>query len=39
MPGADNFFGWSVALSGSTAVVGAIGNDAGAGAAYVFVNV
>jgi hypothetical protein len=30
-------FGWSVAVSGSTVVVGAIGNNSGAGAAYVFV--
>jgi hypothetical protein len=35
-----DFFGWSVALDGDTAVVGAIGDDAGwniqTGAAYVF---
>ena len=30
-------FGWSVALDGSTAVVGAPGKDSKAGAAYVFV--
>ena len=29
-------FGWSVALSGSTAVVGAIGTNTSTGAAYVF---
>ncbi len=35
----DDFFGWSVAVSGDTAVVGAVFEDAGgasAGAAYVF---
>lgn len=31
-----DFFGLSVAIAGDTAVVGAIGHDAGAGAAYVF---
>jgi hypothetical protein len=34
---AGDSFGWSVALSGSTAVVGAFGKNANAGAAYVFV--
>lgn len=34
----DDFFGWSVALSGSTALVGAIGQGSQAGAAYVFVS-
>jgi hypothetical protein len=33
---AGDEFGYSVALSGSTAVVGAINNNAGTGAAYVF---
>ena len=36
---AEDFFGYSVAVSGDTAVVGALGEDAGgsrAGAAYVF---
>jgi hypothetical protein len=32
-------FGYSVALSGSTAALGAYGKNSGAGAAYVFVNV
>ena len=35
----EDYFGWSVAISGDTAVVGAYGEDAGghrAGAAYVF---
>jgi hypothetical protein len=38
-PGAalDDFFGVSVAVSGSTAVVGATGANSGTGAAYVFV--
>ncbi len=31
-----NFFGWSVAIDGETAVIGADGEDQGAGAAYVF---
>ncbi|MEE8156235.1 MAG: FG-GAP repeat protein [Phycisphaerales bacterium] len=31
-----NFFGYSVALDGETAVIGAIGEDQQAGAAYVF---
>ena len=31
-----NFFGWSVALDGDTAVIGAHGEDHQAGAAYVF---
>jgi hypothetical protein len=39
--GANDNFGWSVALNGNTAVIGAIGYDAGAnsdqGAVYVFV--
>ncbi len=30
------FFGWSVAIDGETAVIGADGEDQGAGAAYVF---
>jgi hypothetical protein len=34
---ADDFFGWSVAVSGSTAVVGAYGKNSDTGAAYVFV--
>jgi hypothetical protein len=34
---ANNDFGFSVALSGSTALVGAFGNNSGTGAAYVFV--
>jgi hypothetical protein len=33
---ANNDFGFSVALSGSTAVVGAFGNSSGIGAAYMF---
>jgi hypothetical protein len=33
--GGDDF-GWATAVSGSTAVFGAYGHDAGAGAAYVF---
>ncbi len=33
----DAFFGYSVAIDGDTAVVGAINDDAGKGAAYVFV--
>ena len=36
---ADDFFGWSVAVSGATTIVGAYGEDTGsanAGAAYVF---
>jgi hypothetical protein len=33
---ADDYFGGSVAISGSTAVVGAEGSDSSAGAAYVF---
>ncbi|MEQ1518741.1 MAG: dockerin type I domain-containing protein [Usitatibacteraceae bacterium] len=32
-----DFFGFNVAISGDTAVVGALGNNAGKGAAYVFV--
>jgi len=38
-PAADGYFGYSVAVSGSTVVVGAYGDDTGAsdaGAAYVF---
>jgi hypothetical protein len=38
-PAADDFFGYSVAISGSTVIVGAIGDDTGAtniGSAYVF---
>ncbi len=31
-----NFFGWSVAIDGDTAVIGAYGEDHQAGAAYVF---
>ena len=31
-----NFFGWSVAIDGETAVIGADGEDQQAGAAYVF---
>ena len=31
-----NFFGWSVAIDGDTAVIGAHGEDQQAGAAYVF---
>jgi hypothetical protein len=34
---ADDSFGYSVAISGSTAVIGADGNNSGTGAAYVFV--
>ncbi len=34
-----DFFGGSVALTASTAVVGASGNNSGTGAAYVYVNV
>lgn len=33
--GGDNF-GWATAVSGTTAILGAYGHDAGAGAAYVF---
>jgi FG-GAP repeat len=33
---ANDEFGWSVALSGSTAVVGAYGHNSSTGAAYVF---
>jgi FG-GAP repeat len=33
---AGDYFGWSVAISGTTAVVGADGNDSFTGAAYVF---
>jgi trimeric autotransporter adhesin len=36
-PGAGNYFGESVAISGDTVVVGAYGEDSSAGAAYVFV--
>ncbi len=32
----DDFFGWSVALSGDTALVGAEGKNSGTGAVYVF---
>jgi hypothetical protein len=32
-----DYFGWSVSLSGNTALVGAFGNASDAGAAYVFV--
>ena len=35
---ANDFFGYSVALSGSTAVVGAPDKDSFTGAAYVFTN-
>jgi len=38
---ADDFFGYSVAMSGGTAVIGAYGNEdlrAGSGSAYVFVD-
>ncbi|GAB4522475.1 MAG: hypothetical protein OHK0046_35060 [Anaerolineae bacterium] len=35
--GAGDQFGWSVALDGDTLVVGALGEDNNAGAAYVFV--
>ena len=31
-----NFFGWSVAIDGDTAVIGAHGEDQQAGAAYIF---
>ena len=34
---ANDSFGWSVAASGSTAVVGAKGSDDGAGASYIYV--
>lgn len=34
----SDFFGWSVALAGDTAIVGAYGESAFAGAAYVFEN-
>jgi hypothetical protein len=34
-----DFFGGSVAISRSTAVVGADGNNSATGAAYVYVNV
>jgi len=34
---ADDYFGYSVALSGDTALVGAVGDDSVTGAAYVFV--
>jgi hypothetical protein len=34
---ADDYFGWSVAISGSTAVIGAPGYNSTTGAAYVFV--
>jgi hypothetical protein len=37
--GADDFFGWSAAVSGSTAMVGAPASNKSAGAANVFVNV
>jgi hypothetical protein len=33
---ADDYFGWSVALSGDTAIVGAYGRNGYTGAAYVF---
>jgi hypothetical protein len=33
---ADDYIGWSVAVTGSTAVIGAPGADSGTGAAYVF---
>jgi hypothetical protein len=33
----NDFFGYSVALSGTTALIGAYGKNSGAGAAYVFV--
>jgi len=36
---ATNDFGWSVALSTSTAVAGAYGKDSNTGAAYVFAGV
>lgn len=32
----NDFFGWSVAMSGDAAVVGAVGADAGRGAAWIF---
>ncbi len=35
--GAGDFFGWAVAISGNTAVVGAYGKNEDYGAAYVFV--
>ena len=35
----SDLFGQSVAISGSTAMVGAWGKNLGTGAAYVFVNV
>jgi hypothetical protein len=34
-----NAFGWSVAISGSTAMVGAYGSNTEPGAAYVLENV
>ena len=34
----DNFFGFSMATSGETAVIGAQGNDGNRGSAYVFVS-
>jgi hypothetical protein len=34
---ADTYFGWAVAISGNTAIVGEVGADAWRGAAYVFV--
>ena len=38
-PVANDYFGTSVSISGSTAVVGAPGNGAGPGAAYIFQDV
>ncbi|MCW5206823.1 FG-GAP repeat protein [Desulfobulbus sp. F5] len=32
----DDFFGYSVSVSGDTAIIGAYGDDSGKGAAYVF---
>jgi nucleoside-specific outer membrane channel protein Tsx len=36
---ADDSFGWSVAISGSTVLVGAVGHSAAAGRVYVFTKV
>ncbi len=33
---ASDYFGWSVSVSGDTAVIGATGDDGGTGSAYVF---
>ena len=38
-PGANHFFGWSVGISGSTAIVGAYGDDdagTNSGSAYLY---